>query len=112
MNSNDFDAASVSMETAVENSALMGRRRAQSVTSASGVETVVVKAKRAASSLWMLLHSQVSEINRYVVHKREPDGIGIRTTHFLHKMTLYHRLVLSPLVPMPVAKKQSFSICI
>lgn len=37
-----------------------GRRRALSVASAQpSVETVIVKAKRAASSLWMLLHAQV-----------------------------------------------------
>lgn len=37
------------------------RRRSLSVASAKpSVETVVVKAKRAASSLWLLLHAQVS----------------------------------------------------
>lgn len=40
-----------------------GRRRAQSVASVSTVETVIVKAKRAASSLWMLLHSQVRSMS-------------------------------------------------
>jgi hypothetical protein len=38
-----------------------GRRRSLSVaTGQPSLETVVVKAKRAASSLWMLLHAQVS----------------------------------------------------
>jgi hypothetical protein len=38
-----------------------GRRRSLSVaTGQPALETVVVKAKRAASSLWMLLHAQVS----------------------------------------------------
>lgn len=37
------------------------RRRALSMTeSQPNVETVIVKAKRAAQSLWMLLHAQVS----------------------------------------------------
>lgn len=37
-----------------------GRRRSLSVaTGQPSLETVVVKAKRAASSLWMLLHAQV-----------------------------------------------------
>jgi hypothetical protein len=39
-----------------------GRRRSVSVAEASpSVETVMSKAKRAALSLWMLLHAQVSE---------------------------------------------------
>ena len=38
----------------------MGRRRSVSVaTSVPDVETVVVKAKRAARTLWILLHAQV-----------------------------------------------------
>jgi hypothetical protein len=38
------------------------RRRALSIAEAKpSVETVVAKAKRAAQSLWMLLHAQVSQ---------------------------------------------------
>jgi hypothetical protein len=40
-----------------------GRRRALSMAETQpSVETVVVKAKRAAQSLWMLLHAQVSRV--------------------------------------------------
>jgi hypothetical protein len=40
--------------------AVSGRRRSMSVaTGTASVETVVAKAKRAASTLWTLLHSQV-----------------------------------------------------
>lgn len=39
------------------------RRRSRSVASAPpSVETVVVKAKRAAASIWMMLHAQVRVI--------------------------------------------------
>lgn len=42
------------------NNGVNARRRSHSMASAApSVETVVVKAKRAASSLWMLLHAQV-----------------------------------------------------
>jgi hypothetical protein len=42
------------------NNGVNARRRSRSMASAPpSVETVVVKAKRAASSLWMLLHAQV-----------------------------------------------------
>lgn len=43
------------------NASVNSRRRALSVASTQpSVETVVAKAKRAASSLWLLLHAQVS----------------------------------------------------
>jgi hypothetical protein len=44
------------------NVCMMGRKRAHSVASPPTVENVIVKAKRAASSLWMLLHSQVRRV--------------------------------------------------
>ncbi|GKY91317.1 hypothetical protein MPSEU_000103900 [Mayamaea pseudoterrestris] len=58
MDVDELAAESRQADDAVDGSSLMGRRRAQSVTSVASVETVIVKAKRAASSLWMLLHSQ------------------------------------------------------
>jgi len=44
-----------------KNHVFKSRKRSQSVaTGQPSVETVMVKAKRAATSLWMLLHAQVS----------------------------------------------------
>jgi hypothetical protein len=49
------------------------RRRALSMAETQpSVETVIVKAKRAAQSLWMLLHAQVSYVLLRAVHSRSP----------------------------------------
>lgn len=53
-NYDDENSNQVMLKTGV------GRRRSLSVSTAQpSVETVIVKAKRAASHLWMLLHAQV-----------------------------------------------------
>lgn len=52
----------------------LGRMRSLSVaTDQPSVETVVVKAKRAASSLWLMLHAQVSHIEIPPCHNLAND---------------------------------------
>jgi hypothetical protein len=73
------------------NNGVNARRRSRSVASASpSVETVVVKAKRAASSLWMLLHAQVR------------PRIGSKRHLFVFLKTS-HRLTDHSLIPVSVS---------
>jgi hypothetical protein len=58
--SNNTNIARDDSSTVRVNNGVNSRRRSLSMASAPpSVETVVVKAKRAATSLWMLLHAQV-----------------------------------------------------
>lgn len=60
-NSRENEAVKEKQRNDVAHSGPTARARSLSVATAQpSVETVVVKAKRAASSLWLLLHSQVS----------------------------------------------------
>jgi len=67
-----FETASNNCDVADENAKSgavpsTGRGRSYSVSTVQpSVETVVSKAKRAASTLWILLHAQVRELQTYM----------------------------------------------